>query len=154
MLLFAGRNDEAIAQCRKTLEMDSNFEHAHWLIGWAYHQKGQAKEFLEELEKAGSTGLASGTPGIVFALKGKRAEARRVLAQLQQNYTSGIIMADVYVYLGDKDRAFASLEKAFEDRNGALILMRVAPEFAPIRSDPRFEQLARRVGLPPAKPSP
>jgi TolB-like protein/DNA-binding winged helix-turn-helix (wHTH) protein/Tfp pilus assembly protein PilF len=148
MLLFAGRDDEAIAQCRKTLEMDPNFGHAHLLLAWAYHHKGQSKEFMEELEKVARAGQEH-AQGVFYALQGKRAEAHRVLARFGKNYGSALDTAAVYVYLGEKDRAFALLEKALGERVGGLIIMRVTPEWEPIRSDPRFEQLARRVGLPP-----
>jgi TolB-like protein/DNA-binding winged helix-turn-helix (wHTH) protein/Tfp pilus assembly protein PilF len=146
MLVFAGHDDEAIAQCHKTLEMDPNFSHAHWILAWAYHHKGQSKEFVGELQKAASTGGESAA-GILYALQGKRAEAHRLIAQFQANYGSSMQIAEVYAYLGDADRAFARLEKGFEERDGALIVMRVEPALEPLRSDPRFEQLERRVGV-------
>jgi TolB-like protein/DNA-binding winged helix-turn-helix (wHTH) protein/Tfp pilus assembly protein PilF len=146
ILEFAGRDDEAIAQCRKTLEMDPTFSHAHMLLAWAYHHKGQSKEFMEELEKAGRAGQEHAR-GIVYALQGKRAEAHRLLARFGENYGSSLDIAEVYVYLGEKDRTFALLEKALGERVGGLIIMRVTPEWEPIRADPRFEQLERRVGV-------
>ena len=146
MLVFAGHDDEAIAQLRKTLEMDPNFSHAHWTLAWAYHHKNQTKEFVEELQKASSTGGGSAT-GILYALQGKRAEARRLIAQLEVNYGSSLQVADVYAYLGEVDRAFSWLEKGFQERDGALIVMRVEPTLEPLRSDPRFEDLERRVGV-------
>lgn len=158
MLLFAGRDDEAIAQCRKTLEMDPHFRLAHWVIAWAYHHKGHQKEFLEELDKAGNS-PGPGTRGLLYVLTGRKSEARQVFAELEREtprrYGSSNQFAGLYAWLGDKNRAFASAESSFEERDGGLIIMRVAPEWEPLRSDPRFEQLARRVGLPqPQGPSP
>jgi TolB-like protein/Tfp pilus assembly protein PilF len=147
ILLFAGRDEEAIAQSRKTLEMDPNFDGAHWVLAWAYHRKGRSKEFIEELEKSGSTGITLGLSAFVLALKGQREKAERLLPAFEKNLP-GIMEATVYAYLGDKDRAFASLEKVFANRDGGLIVMRVAPDLEQLRSDPRFERLARRVGLP------
>lgn len=148
ILQFAGRDEEAVAQCRKTLEMDANFESVHWLLAWDHFRKGRSKEFIEELEKGGSTGLASAIPAMIFAVNGKRTEARRLLAEVERNYVSSTFNSVVYAYLGNKDRAFAWLDKVFEDRNGGLIVIRVAPEYDQLRSDPRFELLARRIGLP------
>jgi len=151
MLLFAGRDDEAIDQCQRSLEMDPAFYHAHWTLAWAYRRKGRQKEFLDEILKATSSpgGLY---PGLFYALTGRKLEAHRAVAKLQQavlrRYSSGHDVALLYAYLGDRDRAFVWLENTFRERDGGLILLRVAPEWEPLRSDPRFEQLARRVGLP------
>jgi tetratricopeptide (TPR) repeat protein len=144
LLLFAGRDDEAIAQCHKTLEMDPNFSHAHWVLAWAYRRKGQEKQLLEELTKSAGDPVSE---GILYVLQGKRQEALRILGRMERNYGSAMHSALVYWFLGEKDRAFVYLERAFEERNGALIVMRFAPEWEPLRSDPRFEQLERRVGV-------
>jgi TolB-like protein/DNA-binding winged helix-turn-helix (wHTH) protein/Tfp pilus assembly protein PilF len=146
MLVFAGRDDEAIGQCRKALEMDSTFIHTHWVLAWAYLHKGQKKEFLEELQKAGSPGNGSAA-GILLALQGKGADAHSLIVRLEKSYDSGLDRAGIYVALGEKDNALSALQKAFEDRVGGLIVMRFEPMFELIRSDPRFEQLERRVGV-------
>jgi len=144
MLLLARRDDAAIVQLRKTLEMDPDFSHAHWLLAWAYHNKGQSKEFIGELEKSRR---AASALGILCALQGKRAEARGILARLEKAYGSALDGAGIYVWLGDTNGAFAALDRGFKDRDGGLILMRFTPVLEPIRSDPRFEQLERRVGV-------
>jgi TolB-like protein/Tfp pilus assembly protein PilF len=150
MLMFAGHDDEAIAQCRKTLEMDPNFYTAHWVLAWAYHHQGRQKEFIEELEK-GFTVASDTDPGMYFAWAGKTQEARRAIAKLQQDATkrfgSSQMVAMIYAQLGDKDNAFAWLEKSFAERDGGLIVMHVEPPWELIRSDPRFEELERRVGV-------
>jgi Tfp pilus assembly protein PilF len=154
MLIFAGRNDEAIAQCRRTLEMDPSFALAHGVLAWAYRRKGMEEEFLREAE-LGTAGNAAypGARGFLYALTGHKAEARRVIRDLlrssSKGYSFSTQLVGTYAYLGEKDRAFEALEQTFQERNGSLIAMRVEPGWEPLRSDPRFEDLARRVGLPP-----
>ncbi len=150
MLMFAGHDDEAIAQCRRTLEMDPSFMLAHWVLAWAYHHQGKQEEFLEELQK-GYLGSSDPGPGLYYAWAGKTQEARRAIAKLQQDATkrfgSSQLVAMIYAQLGDKDKAFNWLEKSFAEREGGLIVLHVEPAWEPIRSDPRFEQLERRVGV-------
>jgi TolB-like protein/Flp pilus assembly protein TadD len=151
ILMFEGRYDEAIAQCRRTLDMEPGFPLAHEVLAWSYHNQGKEKEFLEELDK--SRGSSEAVPGLLYALTGRRAEARRVLDHLLKSepkaYGLDTAVLQLSVWVGEKDRAFAWLDRLFEERNGGLIVMRVEPLWEPIRSDPRFEALARRVGLPP-----
>jgi DNA-binding winged helix-turn-helix (wHTH) protein/TolB-like protein/Flp pilus assembly protein TadD len=154
---YASRYDEAIEQCRKTIEMDTNFTLAHRVLAWAYEEKGMHAEAITELQKAVSISedetniLAS--LGHVYAMSEKRDEARRVLNHLKklsiQSYVPSSDIAIVYASLGEKDQAFAWLEKAYEDRSGSLILLKVWPLMDPLRSDPRFADLVRRVGLAP-----
>ena len=150
LLMFAGRDQEAIEQSQKTLEMDPNFGLPHWTLAWCYRHQNHPKEFVEEIEKAG-TSVSAAAPGIAYAATGRKREARRVLAELQQaarkRYGSGLALAALYSFLGDKDRAFAALENAFQERTGGLIVMRFDPVWEPIRSDPQFTDLERRVGL-------
>jgi len=146
MLLFEGRDDEAIVQCRKAQEMDPDFGLTHWLLGLAYQRKGQSRKAMEEMDAAGRS-TNPNAAGVVFALQGKRAEAHRLLAHLEKDYGSALDRAIVYVNLREKNMAFASLEKAVEERDGGLIIMRFTPEWGPIRADPRFGQLERRVGV-------
>ena len=76
-----------------------------------------------------------------------------VLSATPKSYGSSLYITLLYGYLGEMDHAFAWLEKCVESRDGGLIIMRVDPPFAPLRSDPRFEQVARRVGVQPEKRS-
>lgn len=150
ILMFAGRDQEAIEQFQKTLEMDPTFGLAHWTLAWCYRRQNQPKQFVEELEKAGAS-VSAAAPGIVYAATGRKKEARRVLAEVQQaarkRYGSGTALAALYIFLGDKDHAFGVLENAFQERAGGLIVMRFDPVWEPLRSDPRFTDLERRVGL-------
>ena len=92
------------------------------------------------------------TLGHAYAVAGKRAEASKVLADLQsqskERYVSPYFIALIYTGLGDKDQAFAWLNKAYEERHPYVNHLDVEPVFDTLRSDPRFEDLLRRVGLP------
>ncbi len=156
MLLLARRYDEAIEQCRKALEMDPNLGFAHWLLGLAYMYKGSYDPAILALQK--SIPLSGDSPdeaaalAHAYALSGNRTEARKILEDLKKQakrrYTSPGTMADLYGLLGDKDQAFALLEKAYEERDNMVALLKVDPYFDPLRSDPRFTNLLRRVGFP------
>jgi DNA-binding winged helix-turn-helix (wHTH) protein/TolB-like protein/Tfp pilus assembly protein PilF len=154
-LYFAGRYDDAIEQCRKTIEMDSNFAVAHWHLGLVYEQKGMFDDAIAELQKAitlsGSSPLMIAALGYAYAKAGKRNEANRILDELQKlsavRYVSSCELAAIYVALGEREQAFQRLEKAYKERSFHLINLKVRPEFAPLRPDPRFHDLVRRIGL-------
>jgi adenylate cyclase len=157
ILFFSRAYDEAIEQCRKTLEIDPNFGGAHLFLGRSYKEKRMYQEALTELEKArdllkGSAEVLS-LIGYTDAVSGRRAEAQKVLGELQvlsrQRYVSPYHVAMVYAGLGEQDTTFLSLEKAYGDREGRLTILKFAPEFDSLRSDPRYEDLLRRVGLTP-----
>jgi len=155
MFFLARQYDQAIEQEKKTLEMDPNFALAHSFLGPAYEQKAMYKEALAEFQKA-----ASGSPeesllseiGHVYAVAGKRSEAREMLNKLKelskQHYLPPYQMALIHAALNEKDQAFALLENAYEDRFPWLIHLKVEPRLDPLRSDPRFEDLVRRVERP------
>jgi len=155
-LYFAGRYDDAIQQGRKTIEMDSNFAVAHWHLGLAYQQKGMFDEAIAELQKAitlsGSSPLMTAALGYAYAKSGKRNEANRILDELQKlsavRYVSSYELAAIYVALGETEQAFQRLERAYNERSFHLINLKVRPEFEPLRPDPRFHDLVRRIGLP------
>ncbi|HEY7184521.1 MAG TPA: winged helix-turn-helix domain-containing protein [Blastocatellia bacterium] len=154
-LYFAGRRDQAVEQCFKTLELDPNFGVAHWHLGLALVQEARFEEAIAELNKAGA--LSGGSPlmkaalGYAYAVSGRRGEAMKILAELQQHsargYASASEIAAIYAGLGERDQAVAWLDKAAEERAFHLVYLKVRPEFAPLRSDPRFEDLLRRIGL-------
>jgi DNA-binding winged helix-turn-helix (wHTH) protein/TolB-like protein/Tfp pilus assembly protein PilF len=155
-LYFAGRYDDAIEQCRKTIEMDSNFAVAHWHLGLAYEQKGMFDDAIAELQQAitlsGSSPLMIAALGHAYAKAGKRSEANRILDELQKlsavRYVSSYELAAIYVALGEREQAFQRLERSYKERSFHLINLKVRPEFAPLRPDPRFHDLVRRIGLP------
>jgi serine/threonine protein kinase/tetratricopeptide (TPR) repeat protein len=155
VLYFDRKNDQAIAEFRKTLELDPNFWVAHWTLGRAYEQKAMFTEAIAEIQKAidfsGSSPLSFAALGHTYAVSGRRAEAERVLNQLKgsskQTYISPYGIAAIHAGLGEKDQAFLWLEKAYEERSGWLIWLRAEPGSDPLRSDPRFQDLLRRIGL-------
>jgi TolB-like protein/DNA-binding winged helix-turn-helix (wHTH) protein/Tfp pilus assembly protein PilF len=147
----ARRYDEAIEQYRKTLEMDPNFRLVRANLGSAYLQKGMYNEGIAEFEKAGAVSRL----GYAYAVAGRRAAAQKVLDQVietsKQKYVPTERIALIYTGLGEKDNAFEWLEKGYEERaiGGPPVGIKVEPEFDPLRSDPRFQDLLRRMNLQP-----
>jgi serine/threonine-protein kinase len=154
-LYYAGRYDQAIEQCRKTIAMDGNFGQAHLFLGRAFKQKASYAEAMAELQRAldlseGNTNELAAL-GHGYALAGRRSEAIKILDDLQerskQTYVQPMWMAGIHIGLGQKDQAFEWLQKAYQDRSGWLVYLKVDPMFNPIRSDPRFSDLVQRVGV-------
>jgi TolB-like protein len=153
---WAGEYDLAVEHLRKLLEMDPNFEQGRWGLGLAYEQKGMFEEAVAEFQR--TVALSGGRPVYVAALGhacavgGRKAEAARAGDELEglskSRYVPPYWMATLYAGLGDEDRAFGWLEKAYEERSGGLIWLGVDPRMGGLRSDPRFADLLRRVGLP------
>ncbi len=156
-LYLARRFDEASEQCRKTLELDPSFTPAHRVQGEVYAAKGMYRESLAAYEKYAT--LSGGSPGstafvgYAHALSGQRSQAFRVLDQLgatsKQRYVPALSFAVVYVGLGEKEQAFLWLEKAHDERTNSLAYLKVDATWDPLRSDPRFADLVRCIGLPP-----
>ena len=154
---FVRNYDQAIEQFQKTLELDPNFPPAHAFLPAAYEQKGMYNRAIAEFKNAmpmsgGEQKLAMAGLGHVYAVSGKKVEAHAVLNQLKQlssqEYVSAYSIALVYAGLGEKEQAFAWLERAYEERAFQMHDLKVEPRWDNIRSDPRFEDLLRRVGLP------
>jgi TolB-like protein/DNA-binding winged helix-turn-helix (wHTH) protein/Flp pilus assembly protein TadD len=154
LLVLAHSYDESIRQSRKTIEMDPNFALAHNQLAQAYLQKHMNDEAVAELQKAAE--LSGGSPTVLanlaraYAASGKRGEAIKLLNELKKRsnsiYSHGSEIAVIYAALGDTDQAMSWLEKGYEERFNPGVLLR--PGFDPLRSDPRFEDLVRRIGLP------
>jgi TolB-like protein/DNA-binding winged helix-turn-helix (wHTH) protein/Flp pilus assembly protein TadD len=154
LLLIAHSYDESIQQSRKTIEMDPNFALAHNQLGQAYLEKHMNDKAVAELQKA--VQLSGGSPTCIanlaraYAATGKRSETVKLLINLKERsspgYSDAAEIGEVYASLGDTDQAMNWLEKAYEERFNPGVLLRLG--FDPLRSDPRFEELVRRVGLP------
>ena len=148
--------DRAIEQAQRTLDLDSNFPVAHRYLGLAYEQKRMFPEAIEELQRAAalSGGSAENVASLAhaYAMAKSRAEAQKLLRDLTERSTREYVpsyeIAVIHVGLGEKPQAFQWLEKAYEERYHWLNLMGVDPRLDPLRADPRFEHLLRRVGLP------
>jgi TolB-like protein/DNA-binding winged helix-turn-helix (wHTH) protein len=155
ILYYARRYDEAIAQCQKTIELDPNYAMAHTHLGLAYVQKGRHDEAIAEFQKA--IALSNRSPdllghlGHAYAAAGRRDEAQRVLAELtevsKQHHVPPYRLAEIQAALGEKDQAFIYLEQAYQAHAMHLCNLRVEPTLDPLRADPRFTDLVRRVGL-------
>jgi TolB-like protein/DNA-binding winged helix-turn-helix (wHTH) protein/Flp pilus assembly protein TadD len=152
---YKRKYDEAIQQFQKTLQMNPKFPLAHLWLGRAYQQKGMYEDAIAEYEKADDAlpGWIVTLAGIgnVYGVSGKKKEAREMLERLeklsQRKYVTPYGVALVYVGLGDKDQALIWLAKAVEDRAHWLVWMRLDPRWDPIRGDPRFKEITRRVGF-------
>lgn len=155
-LYMARQYDAAIAQSKDTLEMDPSYELPHLIVGQAYEQKGDYAQAIPELRRA--VELSHGTPLMVSALahayarSGNRADAERLLAELQagskNHYVSPYYLALVYVGLGKNEEAVDWLEKAFADRSNGVVFLKVEPELDELRLNPRFIALQKKLGFP------
>jgi DNA-binding winged helix-turn-helix (wHTH) protein/tetratricopeptide (TPR) repeat protein len=156
LLTYARQFDAATEQMRKTLDLDPNFARAHADLGQIYRFRGQYEQAIPEFQKAVSINKEDtygvGQLGYTYGKLGRTSEARQILDQLLEQAKRSHVMpwniAVVYIGLGDKDRAFAWLEKAYAERDEDLMYLNVDPVVDPLRSDPRFADLLRRVGLP------
>lgn len=146
--------DDSIRQSLKTIEMDPNFALAHNQLAQAYLQKHMYADAVAELQKA--VELSRDSPTCIanlaraYVASGKRSEGVKLLEVLKKRsgsgYSNSSEIAMIYASLGDTDQAMNWLEKGFEERFNPGVLLR--PGFDPLRSDPRFQKLLRRVGLP------
>lgn len=160
--------DRAIAQLRRVLEMDPNYAQAHFSLGQLYKGKGLYREALAEYQTwahslSGDRVEELGMLALTCTASGDKPKARKLLAQAlneerrlereNKEATEGdlreTLFARIYVELGDTDEAFKWLDKAYDDRAFLLVQLKVARQWDPLRSDSRFQDLLRRVGLPP-----
>lgn len=156
VLRTAGQDDLSIEQLRKTLQMDPNFAHAHFHLGMVHLRTGAFAEAIAEFQKAATLSPSvadyKGGLGYAYARAGNRAEARNVLDELKHRSkgNSWFYIAAIYAGLDEKGEAFAYLNKAYEQREQGLAVMNREPMFDALRSDPRFQDLLRRMNLPSA----
>lgn len=154
---IARQYDRAIEQCKKTIEMDPNFARSYVYLARVYEQKEMYPEALAAYEKARSlAGRSTGTPALQPA--SKRLDAGDYWRQrlewanrdAKEGRPSTFDLAVIYAHTSkrDNDKAFAFLEKAYDEHSAWMAELKVAPLFDPLRSDPRFTDLVRRVGLP------
>lgn len=154
LLVIAGSYDESIRQSQKTIEMDPNFPLAHNQLGLAYLKKNMHEEAVAELQKA--VQLSGASPTCVanlagaYVAAGKKSEAVKLLGDLKNrsspDHPDASEIAAIHASLGDAAQAMNWLEKAYEARFNPSVLLR--PGFDPLRSDPRFQALVHRIGLP------
>jgi TolB-like protein/DNA-binding winged helix-turn-helix (wHTH) protein/Flp pilus assembly protein TadD len=145
---YLGEYDQAIAEYKRALESNPEFSWTHADLGEAYLAKRMYPEAITELTKAGALDKL----GYAYALSGNKAKAREILKKLNEEsksrYVSPVSQARVLTGLGKNEEAISWLEKA-ERENAALHHLNVDPAFAPLRSNPRFQQLLKRMEFPP-----
>jgi TolB-like protein/DNA-binding winged helix-turn-helix (wHTH) protein len=152
-LCIAHLYDESVQQSKRTLDMDPNFAVAHYQLGQSLVQKHLYGEAITELQRsielAGHSGTFDSNLAYVYAVSGRKLEAENIMkglkARSDKNPSIDAHIALIYVGLGDHDQAMIWLDKAYEGRFNPSILLR--PGFDPLRSDVRFNDLRRRLGL-------
>jgi TolB-like protein/DNA-binding winged helix-turn-helix (wHTH) protein/Flp pilus assembly protein TadD len=155
-LYWGRRYREAIAPIQKILEFDPDFGIAHRFLGQVYEENHMYKEAVAELRKAvelsGDGPIDLAALGHAYAVAGRQTAALNILKELKQlekrRYVSNYDIALVHVGLGQRDRALESLDRAYQERSSWMVHLKVDPRLDPLRSDPRFQNLLRRVGLP------
>ncbi len=156
---YYSRNyDQAIEQFHRTLELDPNFTPAQQFLAASFEQKGMYDEAISEFKKAipllggNEWSLTRGGLGHFYAVTGKKSEALAMVDELKQRSAQGYVpltsIALIYAGLGEKDQAFAWLEKGYEEHSFQMQWLNVEPRWDSLRSDPRFADLIRRIGLP------
>jgi TolB-like protein/DNA-binding winged helix-turn-helix (wHTH) protein/Tfp pilus assembly protein PilF len=159
ILQHAGRYDAAIEELRKVLATDPDYLWALWRIGSSYTSKSMFQEGIDALEKAaelsGRSPAILGTLAETYGLAGRKELARRLLSEIEdrsrEQYVPAIAFAHAYVGLGDSERVLEWLEKAYQQREQGVAWLAVWEAHGvpgAYRSDPRFHELIRRIGLP------
>jgi len=157
MLYFDRNYDEALRQARATVEMDPNFAYAHRVMERIYDEKHMFPEAIAEGQRAAA--LSGDDTWMLlelahtYLLAGKKADMQDCLRRVANLSPGGNLpdvyaIAEIYVALGDADRALKVLESQYRRREGGLILLNADPCFDSLKSDPRFQQLLQRIGLP------
>ncbi|HYA17249.1 MAG TPA: protein kinase [Bryobacteraceae bacterium] len=149
------QNEHSIAQFRKVLEMSPNYYLAHAMLGQVYTGAGDFNEALECYGRARVADVDSrfvdSLEAMTLAAAGRRAEALALLARITgkaaTGYISPVSIAYIYTFLGDKDRAFAELERGIEERDPNILGLKSNPIFDRLRSDERYGILLRRMHL-------
>jgi len=160
--VIARRYDSAIQELRHVVARYPEGAIGYHFLGVAYEQKGLPHEALSALEQcvkiSRSDPIYLASLAHAYATFGRRQDAEKILAELQQRakreYVSPYTIALVWLGLGNKQQALAWLEKAYADRSFHLVTINSWPWFDPLRSDPRFQSLVRRIGLDPQRAIP
>src|SRR6266496_6629682 len=155
ILTNARRYEDAREQLRRVIAIDPNYYEAHWVLALNCFANKQVDEGINEAEKSvavsGRAPAALGVLGLAYGLGGQKRKANDVLNELlqlqQKRYVTPMAFTYVYIGLGNKDQAFAWLEKAYQERSNPIAFFKVSPTVDPLRADPRFVDLLRRTGL-------
>jgi len=155
LLMNARRYEEAIEQERRVIAIDPNHYQAHWFLALTYLANQQIDQAIATSEKAVAISnrapAALGVLGMAYGAAGRKGEANQILNELlqleKQRYVSPMAFVYVYTGLGNKDQSFAWLEKAHQERSNGIAFFKVSPTVDQLRSDPRFADLLKRIGL-------
>ena len=153
VLASAGRHDEALQALTRTTELDPGYGYSYVFLGSIHAARGRYADAVDSYRKAMTLGLDTPTTqialGVALANVGDRPAADAILARLQAgaDHVSPAELATLLAALGQRDAAFASLERAYAAHDLQLQYLGVSAAFAPLRPDPRFQDLRRRVGL-------
>ena len=156
VLYFARRYDEAVAQLKKTLELDPGFAYGHFALGHALLQLGRAEAAVAELTRAvdlsgGGTAMLA-AQGMALAAAGRPDETRAIVAALEERARTGHVEAAHFAFLaialGERERALDLLARACDERSRFVVFLNVWPIYDPLRGEPGWRDLVRRVGLP------
>ncbi len=153
VLMYARQFDAAIEQAKKTYDLDPNFFGGQNWLAHAYNAKGMYAESLLISEKTFQSDFPfSAQEGYAYAKSGRRKEAEEVIKRLKEDEKTKYVMsywiAATYAALGERDAAFAELEKSYQARDWFLQRLKVDPFMDSLRDDPRFKDLLRRLNLP------
>jgi TolB-like protein/DNA-binding winged helix-turn-helix (wHTH) protein/Tfp pilus assembly protein PilF len=157
-LIHAGRDFEGLKQYKKGLELDPRFAQSYWVLADYYVHKGmtdeavrsirQTETFMDETRPPTWLGLLA----LLYARAGRRDDALRILSELERRAKTGYVpataLAHAHLGLGEKEKALSFLERAYEDRDISLVWLKVNWRYDPLRSDPRFQDLLRRMNFP------
>ena len=153
-LAMAHHTDEAIEVLRNAIELDPNSAHAHGNLGWSLAEKGLVEEGIAELKLAielQDNVVAMGDLACVYSRAGRIDETRNILSKLlelqDQDSSSKTTLAKAYVAVGDNDKAIEYLDRAYEEHSGYLVAIHEDSDFDPLRSDPRFQALVKKIGF-------
>jgi tetratricopeptide (TPR) repeat protein len=151
-LILSRRYDEAIAQGQKTLKLDPNFYYAHYLLGWAYIEKGMYSQAIAECRRSielNPEPWGKGLLAVALAKSGGRGEAMKLRDELRseiaRRYVASYFVAIADTALGERDEAFAALEKDFAERSTHFSWVPIDPLLDDLRADPRWVALMQRV---------
>ena len=154
---YMGRQyDDAIEQFRRTVELDPNYPVTHWILGLVLRKMGRYEMAIAEGEKgvklSGGSPLMNAALAQTLAAAGRRAQAFQILDDLtklaKEKYVAPYFFAGIHVGLGEEDRAMEYLEKSYEEHSHWLMYLYMDPGMDGLRSNPRLQDLLRRVGLP------
>jgi eukaryotic-like serine/threonine-protein kinase len=152
-LVWTDSTDAALTTARKALALDPNIGIAHQVLGTIYFAKGALAQAGAAFQRAEELGWVTGSFGraTVYALSGHadsaRLIARRWESEAARRWVAPDLIAGIYATLGEREKAFRLLEKAYEERAGYLLMLQVRADLIPLRGDPRFAALVRKLGL-------